>query len=76
MMQTVRIQHEVLVAAIRDALERAGVTEPIGSIEAEIMAEADLLRSHPRRLQRGVARRSLSVHPVNSSFQLVQEVML
>ena len=43
MMATVRVRHQVLIATIRDALAKAGVAEPICSIEAEVMAEADLL---------------------------------
>jgi hypothetical protein len=37
-----KIGHEALVDAIRLVLSREGVAEPIGRIEAELMAEADL----------------------------------
>jgi LDH2 family malate/lactate/ureidoglycolate dehydrogenase len=39
----IRFQHQVLVAAIRQALEAEGVPLPVRETEAEVMAEADLM---------------------------------
>ena len=51
-----RIRHEALVDAIRRVLMREGVAESIGSTEADLMAEADLLGvpSHGVRMLPGL----------------------
>ena len=54
----IRIRHEALVDAIRQVLAREGVTESIGRIEADLMAEADLLGvpSHGVRMLPGLVK--------------------
>jgi LDH2 family malate/lactate/ureidoglycolate dehydrogenase len=39
----IRVQHQVLITAIRRALEAEGVPAPVRDAEAELMAEADLM---------------------------------
>jgi LDH2 family malate/lactate/ureidoglycolate dehydrogenase len=39
----IRVRHQVLIAAIRNALEAEGVPPPVREVEAEVMAEADLM---------------------------------
>ena len=53
-----RIRHVTLVDAIRQVLAREGVTESIGRIEADLMAEADLLGvpSHGVRMLPGLVK--------------------
>jgi LDH2 family malate/lactate/ureidoglycolate dehydrogenase len=53
-----RIEHGALVDAIRLVLAREGVAEPIGRVEAELMAEADLLGvpSHGVRMLPGLVK--------------------
>ncbi len=52
----VRIEHRALVEAIREVLAREGVPPPVREVEAEIMAEADLLGvpSHGVRMLPGL----------------------
>jgi LDH2 family malate/lactate/ureidoglycolate dehydrogenase len=53
-----RIQHTQLVGIIAEALADAGVPAPVGAVEAEVMAEADLLGvpSHGVRMLPGLVR--------------------
>ena len=57
----IRVKYNILVEVIRQALANVGVPVPIGDIEAEIMAEADLLgvSSH------GVRMLPLLVHAIH-----------
>jgi len=56
--KTTTIPHEALVEAIRRVLVREGLTEPIARIEAELMAESDLLGvpSHGVRMLPGLVK--------------------
>jgi LDH2 family malate/lactate/ureidoglycolate dehydrogenase len=58
MADELRIKHEHLVEIIRAALAKAGVLSPVCDIEAEVMAEADLLGvpSHGVRMLPGLLR--------------------
>jgi LDH2 family malate/lactate/ureidoglycolate dehydrogenase len=58
MAKEIRIQHALLIAIIAKTLADAGVPAPVGAIEAEVMAEADLLGvpSHGVRMLPGLVR--------------------
>ncbi|MBI5301606.1 MAG: Ldh family oxidoreductase [Chloroflexi bacterium] len=76
MSNEIRINHSNLIAAIRSALEHAGVPAHIAQIEAEIMAEADLMGvpSHGVRMLPGLVR---AIHEgrasANPSITLTRE---
>ncbi len=57
-MAEIRVAHNVLVELVSKALEAEGVPEAIGTVEAELMAEADLLGvpSHGVRWLPGLIR--------------------
>jgi LDH2 family malate/lactate/ureidoglycolate dehydrogenase len=67
MTKGMRIRHEALIAAIRRALEAEGVPASVSGIEAEVMAEADLMGvpSHGVRWLPGLVKaiREKRVHP-------------
>ncbi|MBI4790594.1 MAG: Ldh family oxidoreductase [Chloroflexi bacterium] len=58
MADEIRVKHETLIALIRDALADEGVPSPIRDVEAEVMAESDLLGvpSHGVRMLPGLIR--------------------
>ena len=58
MAQEIKIQHAQLIGVIAKALADAGVPAPVCAIEAEVMAEADLLGvpSHGVRMLPGLVR--------------------
>ncbi len=58
MPEEIRVEHETLVALIRQTLAGVGVPSPISEIEAEVMAEADLLGvpSHGVRMLPGLVQ--------------------
>jgi LDH2 family malate/lactate/ureidoglycolate dehydrogenase len=76
MAEGIRVPYRVLVETIEQALARAGVPQPVRGIEAEVMAEADLLGvpSHGVRmlplLLKGLREGRVNPHP---SVQLLAE---
>jgi LDH2 family malate/lactate/ureidoglycolate dehydrogenase len=72
----IRVKHEALVNTIRQTLADAGVPSPIRDVEAEIMAEADLLGvpSHGVRMLPGLvgAIREGRANP-HPQLQIVRE---
>ena len=76
MADEIRVKHETLVALICDALANVGVPSPIRDVEAEVMAESDLLGvpSHGARMLPGLVQgiRERRANP-NPNLQVLRE---